>query len=129
MNLQENLNKSNKKVKDSLAQKKSTFLNFFSAKEAPKNTEEMDEEDEEKLDSIEEDYMIAIEIVDEIVPLALEYYLNIVEEMLDENAIDFDENEFDGEVIDGEEVSGEEQASESQNKIDGKMDSDDGVDD
>lgn len=105
----------------------SSFLQFFTPKLGPKDgEEEMTIEEEDMLDSIEEDYMLAVEIVDEIIPLALEYYLNIVEQQIDEQEYeDLDEGEVDQEIIDGEEVSGGLLIYTSIKKHDEKMDDED----
>lgn len=93
-----------------------SFFQFFTAKEQLKGNpdeDDLDADDELKLDQLEEDYDDALEIRDEVIPLALEYYLNIVEEEYLEEA-EGEEGEGDEgadpidvegqEIEDGEEV-------------------------
>lgn len=109
--------KNNKKAEDSDVVE--TFFHFFTAKEptvANPDEEDLEEEDEMRLEKLEEDLDIAADIRDELVPLALEYYLNIVEEDHIEEAEgedDEEENQPDGEQIqDGKEVEGNDNASQ-----------------
>ena len=95
------------KKKKKKEQSTESFFWFFTEKQEVKgdpNEDDLDDEDEERLDAIEDDYTQAVDFRDELIPLALEYYLNIVEE----------ENEGDEEDIadnvdkpDGEEVNDE----------------------
>lgn len=74
--------KKNKKKAEE-EEEEETFFRFFVAKEACKGNpdeDDLEEEDEMRLDLLEEDFDIAVEIRDELLPHALEYYLNIVEE-------------------------------------------------
>lgn len=60
-----------------------TFFRFFTSKESWKGSpdhDDLDSEDELRLDELEEDYDNANEIVDDLIPNALEYYLNIAED-------------------------------------------------
>lgn len=92
--------KGKKKNKAKEEEMEETFFRFFTAKEACKGNpdeDDLEEEDEMRLDLLEEDFDIAVEIRDELLPHALEYYLNIVEEEL------IEEGEGEGE---GDEPTG-----------------------
>lgn len=97
--------KSKKKKKGKKAQDEDyeeSFLKFFSSKEALKgdpDKDDLDSEDEMRLDEMEEDYDIAVEIRDEIIPNALEYYLNIAEEPKIEEAEGEEDDLPDGEQV------------------------------
>ncbi|CAI2376471.1 unnamed protein product [Moneuplotes crassus] len=60
-----------------------SFFKFFDSKEpcvGNPDQDDLDSDDEMKLDRLEEDFDIAVEIKSELIPNALEYYLNIVED-------------------------------------------------
>lgn len=104
-----------KKSKKEIAQEEETFFKFFTAKEAIKgdpDKDDLDEEDENKLDLLEEDFDNAMEFIDELVPLALEYYLNIIEE----DIIEEDDGEGEGEGDFAVEVDGDAKDDEDQDE-------------
>lgn len=105
MNLLENepAKKNKGKKKKKAVEKVDSFFEFFTSKEGivgDPNEEDLNEEDEERLDIIEDDYMFAQEFRDELIPLGLEYYLNIVEEDFEGEGEDIeDNNEAGGEKV------------------------------
>ena len=98
--------KNKKNKKEEMEEEEASFFKFFTAKEQIKGDPEkddLDEEDETKLDMLEEDYDNAMEFIDELIPLALEYYLNIIEV----DVIEEDDGEGEGEGDLGVEIDGD----------------------
>ncbi|CAI2377320.1 unnamed protein product [Moneuplotes crassus] len=61
-----------------------SFFKFFKSKEPCELNEDegdLNSDDEAKLNTLEEDYDIAVEIKSELIPNALEYYFNIIDEI------------------------------------------------
>lgn len=86
MNIMDNKFKTGKKGKKKSKyeeDEEESFFKFFDSKEAivgNPDEDDLNDEDEMRLDRLEEDFDVAIEIKTELLPNALEYYLNIVEE-------------------------------------------------
>ncbi len=79
----EKTSKKGKKNSDFEEDGEESFFRFFDSKEpwaGNPDEDDLDSDDEMKLDKLEEDFDIAVEIKSELIPNALEYYLNIVEE-------------------------------------------------
>jgi nucleosome assembly protein 1-like 1 len=103
--------KKNKKGKKKAKQEQEdepaeSFFIFFTQKEPTSGNadeDDLDTDDEIKLDALEEDHDIGVELKSELIPNALEYYLNINEEEMIEEAEgeDDEEAQLDGEVVDG----------------------------
>lgn len=115
-----------KKSKKELEEQVESFFRFFTAKEPIKgdpDKDDLDEEDENKLDELEEDFDNAMEFIDEVIPLALEYYLNIVEEEIIEEAEGEGEGDAEGDAEYAVEVDGD--AKDDDDKADDDADKND----
>jgi len=104
-NLLEKPKSKKKKKKKAQDTHEESFFHFFTTKEAVVGDPEQDDlesDDEVRLDKLEEDYDIAVEIRDEIIPNALDY---IISPMVgDDENIDEAEGEGDAAVPEGETI-------------------------
>lgn len=111
--------KGKKKAKEEEEPDESFFI-FFTQKDPCKGNpdeDDLDTDDEIKLDALEEDFDIGVEIKSDLIPNALEYYLDINEEDHIEEAEGEDDEEDakpDGEVVDGKDNQDDDGSNNSQ---------------
>ena len=88
--------KKKKGKKVNVTEKVRSFFNFFKDKDPAQMDEEEEEEEDDDMDDQQE---IADQIKDDLVPLALEYYLGVIE--IDEESDDDDDSDDDKKKGDG----------------------------
>lgn len=78
-----------------------SFFGFFknydlanaNKKDADKDEDDVEEEEEDEAEIIEEEYDIGLFVKEELIPYAIEYYLGIIKEDVDDEGEDFEDEE------------------------------------